>query len=252
MEPESKIHICATVFTGRGLNDGFKGDDWYKLRISVFKKYVVENLRGNNIVHWIMFRPEEKDNPLTIELLNYLDGIKYNYKATFHGQCWWDDKRDNSTLKERLALSLKELDLPKTDYVYLTQLDSDDLLAFGTIDLIQKEPFKINGALYCTKGYIYDISQSRLADWECVSVETFTLMYPYEIFTDAEKHLAYQNGWTTHEQVPELYDAKELPINSYLQITGIQNRSSVWGHKYMWHEYFYENEKAEILKNFIK
>lgn len=255
MEPENKIHIIATVMTGRGLNDGFKGEEWYARRIPIFKKFTIENLRNQtnkNFLHWIMFRPEEKQKKLTRELLRYLDNINYRYVATFYGQCWWDDKVDNSTLKDRLAKSLKKLNLPKTDYVYLTQLDSDDMLRFDIVNLIQQEPFGYRKALYHKKGYVYNHITEQLADWYVPSSwESFTLIYPYEVFMDAKKNLEYQNGWTTHEEVPVKFNAKELPENSYIVSTGNMNRSTQWGHPYMGNQYFYESEKIDILRNFI-
>jgi len=252
---KSYQHIIATVFTGRGINNGFISEEWYKARIPIFKEYTVENLRhqtNQNFIHWIMFRPEEKEHPLTKELLNYLDGIDYRYIPTFYGQCWWDDKANNSTLKERLGKSLKELNLPKTDYVYLTQLDSDDMLRFDVIDLIQKEPFEYQKALFHRKGYVYHLQTGQLADWYIPTAwESFTLMYPYEVFIDPAKNLEYQNSWTTHEETPIKFKGKELPDNTYIVSTGDLNRSTIWEHPYQGKEYYYELEKLNILHQFI-
>jgi len=254
-EMNTKTHIIATVMTGRGLYKGFRGEDWYSKRIEIFRDYVIDNLRhqtNQNFLHWIMFRPEEKEKKTTKLFLKSLDTIGYNYKATFHGQCWWDDKVDNSTLEERLLKSLEELDLPKTDYVYLTQLDSDDLLRLDVIDLIQKEDFSFRKALYHRKGYVHNLSTGQIADWYVPTCwESFTLMYPYDIFTDVKSNLQYQNGWTTHEETPKVFNGKELPDNTYMVSTGDLNISTKWGHPYMGREYYYETEKTKILKDFI-
>jgi len=251
----SKTHLVATVVTGRGLNNGFLGEQWYKTRVPIFKKYTIENLRhqsNQNFIHWMMFRPEEKNHPLTKELFKYLDKINYKYIPTFHGQCWWDDKVDNDTLEDRLAKSLRELKLPKTDYVYLTQLDSDDMLRLNVIDLIQEEPFEYQKALFHKKGYVYNLQTEQLSDWYVPTAwESFTLMYPYKIFLSAKKNLKYQNGWTTHEETPEKFNAKELPNDTYVVSTGNLNRSTIWNHQYQGREYYYELEKDQILKQFI-
>ena len=41
----SFTHIVATVMTGRGLHNGFRGKDWYSKRIGIFRDYVIDNLK---------------------------------------------------------------------------------------------------------------------------------------------------------------------------------------------------------------
>jgi len=261
MENKGNItHIICTVMTGRGKNSGFTSEEWYQNRIPVFLKYTIENLRQQtktNFIHWICFRKKEKEHPLTKEFLKKLDEMKYPYVATFDGQPYFDDRNDNganNTLQERLKKSLSTLKprLPVADYVYVTWIDSDEMLKNTEIEDIQKETPGEHKAIYYRKGYALNIETNQLADWAITSAwSTWTLMFPYSTFFNAEEHTKYLNNWTTHEEIPFLYFARLRPDNCFM--TGINgfNRSSVWKNVHKGREYYYNVEKQEIIKNFI-
>ena len=96
------LHLCYSPFTGVGLHGGFRGNKWYKHRIDIFKKYTLQsflNQSNKNFVHWFSFRIDEKENPLTKELFNYLISIKYPCIFTFDNLMYWDDKFTKYNLK---------------------------------------------------------------------------------------------------------------------------------------------------------
>ena len=98
----NKLHLIYTPFTGVGLHGGFRGNEWYKHRIEIFKNYTLKsmlNQSNKNFIHWMSFRMEEQYNPLTIELFNYLKSINYPIIFTFEGLMYWDDKFTEYTLK---------------------------------------------------------------------------------------------------------------------------------------------------------
>jgi len=258
---ETITHIICTVMTGRGANNGFMSEEWYQARIPIFLKYTIENLRqqtNTNFIHWICFRKEEKEHPLTKDFLKKLDELKYPYIATFNGQTYFDDRTNtgaNNTLQERLKSSLSTLRerLPVTDYIYVTWMDSDEMLKNDEIEAIQKETPGRDKALYYNKGYAFNMKTGQLADWSITSAwSTWTLMFPYDDFFDPEKHTKYLNSWTTHEEIPFLYYVKLRPDNRFM--TGVNgfNRSSIWRNIHKGKEYYYNVEKQEIIKNFIK
>lgn len=244
--------------TGRGNNKGFMSEKWYKARLPIFLKYTIGNLKHQtcqNFLHWICFRPQEKEHPLTKEFLKKLDG--YNYISTFDGQVYFDDRTDtdnNDTLQERLERTLNHLKkrLSKTDWVYVTWIDSDELLKNTEIEDIQKEIPGHSKALYYKKGYIFNTETRQLADWAITSAwSTWTLMFPYDIFFDPKKHTKYLNGWTTHEEIPDLYYSKRRPDDAFMTSVSGWNRSSMWRGRHKGREYYYESTKKIILKNFI-
>ena len=89
------VHLIYIPFTGVGLYGGFRGQEWYKDRIEIFKQYTLKSLLNQterNFVIWLSFRPQEETNPLTAELLNYLKSLDIQYVATFNGLMYIDDK----------------------------------------------------------------------------------------------------------------------------------------------------------------
>ena len=163
------IQLVYIPFTGVGIR-GYSGDDWYKYRIEIFKNYTLKSLANqtdNNFILWLSFRPQEKDNPLTAVIADYIKEHGLSYIFTFDGLMYHDDKfnkgfmdrlwntarifrkcwRDkdwsgvhksvldvlyndkNDTLETRLGYSLAELEpyFTEADWVYMTRLDSDDM-----------------------------------------------------------------------------------------------------------------------------
>jgi len=240
--------------TGRGKNNGFMSEEWYKKRIPIFLEYTIKCLKNQtnrNFTHWISFRAQEKKHPLTKELLRNLKD--YPFIATFDGQVHFDDRGNNDNLEERLAKSLACLkeQLWTTDWVYVTYMDSDEVIRNDIVEIIQTEEPEYQKALIHKKGYALNLETRQLADWSIGSAwSTWTLMYPYEIFFDAKKHLKYLNGWTTHEEIPDKFKCKELPENTFITTIHNWNRSSIWRHYHKGKEYYYEAEKNLILKQF--
>lgn len=97
-----KIHFIYTPFTGVGLKNGYRGDEWFKNRIEIFKNYTLNSLLNQTdkwFVHWLSFRQEDYFNPLVTELEEYLKTIdKYNAVMTFDGLMYHDDKYSNAFL----------------------------------------------------------------------------------------------------------------------------------------------------------
>lgn len=240
--------------TGRGKNNGFISEEWYKTRLPIFKKYTIgclKNQTNKNFTHWISFRPQEKEHSLTKDFLNHLKD--YPFLATFDGQVHFDDRGNNDTLEERLSKSLAYLKrhLQKTDWVYVTYMDSDEVIRNDVIEMIQKAKPEYHKAFIHKKGYAFNLETRQLADWSIGSAwSTWTLMYPYDVFFDAKKHLEYMNGWVTHEETPYKFNCVELPENTFITTIHGWNRSSIWLHYHKGKEYYYESEKSLILKKF--
>jgi len=259
-------HLVYTPFTGLG-RPGFKGDDWYKKRIEIFKENTLKSLQNQTsqfFVHWISFREEEQSNDLTKELFTYLCGINWRVIFTFGGLCWWDDKFKNDKLLERLEdtlPSLKEI-VGDAKYVYETVLASDDMYHKDVIEEIENQPFAFKRALVHWNGYIQNLETGQLAEYNPPAGHLppfYTIMYPADVFLNPKKHFKYICEMISHEDVDRLFDCIRLPDGRYVVNVHGNNLSTSWmGYKHnalekTKHDFIGEeitDEKEEILINF--
>jgi len=162
-------------------------------------------------------------------------------KATWH----------NDDLKERLTKCLPELrKLVDAEYIYETNLDSDDMVHKNFTEIVLEHKFKERGALYCKDGFAYN-TEGRLAQWNNpISNQNYTIMFPREVYFNPEKRLEYLDGFNTHEQVPEKFEAEEMPKGMYCTTIHGKNISTVWEHPFRGEEFYYEDEKINVLKEF--
>lgn len=252
--PKKFSHFIHTTFTGRGI-PGYGGDEWYEKRIETFKKYCVPSLQNQtnqNFIHWICFRPEEKENPLTIKLGKYLDSIKYKYIFTFHGQPFRDDKKSDISLKSRLTKSLEDIkQYVKGDYVLFSVIDSDDMYRNDYVELVQKEKYAYKKALIAVQGLVLNDTTEELADWNHPSCPPFyTIFFPTEVFIDVEKHLAYYYPFVSHEDILTVFKWEKLPDYMYCCTTHSGNISTTWDNSCRGKPYFYDNINKQILTKF--
>lgn len=96
------IHLIQIPFVCVGIRP-FRGDEWYKYRIQIFKEYTLRSLlnqTNRGFILWLTFIPEMRDHPLTLELRDYLAIKGIPTFMTFSGLPYWDDKFSKG-LKER-------------------------------------------------------------------------------------------------------------------------------------------------------
>lgn len=250
------IHLVYVPFTGLGIVE-YRGDEWFEYRIEIFKKYVLPSLANQttkNFILWISFRPEEKENPLTAKLEQHIKDSGVKYLLTFDGVMMWDDRglKHNENLKERMGKSLEYIksQTEQMEWVYKTDLGSDDLFSEEALEEIQKVEPKERGAAYYLNGYVIDTERRRVAEWNReTSCSKYTVIYPYDTFFSAEKHLEYIRGLTSHEFLPKVFDAVRLPDRRYMAGVHRGNISTAWENNLRGKE-FEGEEKDEILKKF--
>lgn len=244
-------HFIMIPLTGVGI-PGFRGNDWYRERIEIFKRTTLKSLlnqENKNFIIWITCRPEEENNPLTLELGKHLYNLNLEYIFTFNGLMYWDDKFSpdfwsrfknvarvirwgwrnktlnislwqvfqdkNRNLEERLGRSLRSVgDRYLTyDWVYLTRLDSDDMLHRLAVREIQEVDPHV-GALVYRNGYIYN--GTEVAEYKPKTNPPFhTLLFPGDIFWRSDLHLNYYGDFRSHEDIPKLFRTKTLPDGRY-------------------------------------
>jgi hypothetical protein len=251
-------HIIYIPFTGLGKFDGFRGQDWYKYRLQIFKKFTLQSLKEQKspFILWISFRPQEKNNPITKEIETAVQESGIKYVFTFDGLMYHDDRNQevNKTILDRLKKSLKLVSKvinKKNEFTYITVASSDDMWANDLTKIIQSKKYVYGGALFHRKGYVYNSETKELADWyNPESIGFYTIYYTTENFLDAEKHLFQQGNLLSHELVHQIYISEEMPDDKYCCVVHGRNISTIWEHPYKGKQYFYEKDKKRILKNF--
>ena len=202
---------------------------------------------------WVTFRPEEITSATAAKIILDIRAAGIEYFISFNGTMFTEDRATwhNKDLPERLS---KELPLLKekvdADYIYETNLDSDDMVHNDFSKLVQSMKFKQRGALYQKKGFAFH-TNGNLADWNNPTAQqNYTIMFPSDIYFDAEKRLEYLNGFKSHEEIPEKFDAEELGEGLYCSVIHEKNISTIWTQHFRGQEYYYEEDKEKILKNF--
>ena len=262
--PKKIKHILQCPMTGKtpgrdGTGTGFGGQEWYNKRADLFIKYTLENLKkqtNKDFLLWITFRPQELLNPTTKKIARAVTDSGLTNIMSFNGTMFTEDKAiwHNQDLQERLAKCLPALkeSVGDADYIYETNLDSDDMVHKKFSEIVLNYKPSKEGALYMTKGFVYN-TEGRVADWNNpTSQQNYTIMFPKKIYLNAEKRLKYLKGFNTHEQVPTLFkNATQMPDGLYCSIIHGGNISTVWNHPFRGQEYIYEDQKLEILNNFL-
>ena len=267
----NKLHIIYIPFTGVGLHGGYRGDEWFKERIQIFKDYTLKSLQAQtnkNFMVLFSFRPEELHNKLLLDLFNSMGESGIEFKFSFEGLLYYDDKfapgwtrflnllrvgRDflrgkwsvkallevfhdkNKTLPQRLQRVLSAWgNVSDIDSVYFTRLDSDDMLALDAVEVIQnEEPFQ--GALTMGDGFIYNTETQHLGCWMPDKNPPFhTIIFPAVHFFDTELHMDYMKGFRSHEDIPSIFTTKSLGEGLYcVTVHGTKNHiSTIWNHPF--------------------
>ena len=264
----SFTHLIYIPMTGVGVNQGFRGQEWFDYRIKIFKEYTLKSLLNQSnkkFVLWLSFRKEEKQNVSVNRLAAHLYNKGIIFTMTFDGLMYWDDKfntdfksrwenikrlfrhksfnlktffemlyNKNRTLEKRLGNSLYALsnNLPDSDIIYMTRLDSDDMLHKDAIAEIQLfEP--LSQALTFQNGYVYNKNTDELATWDPSTNPPFlTILFNSETFFNAKKHLEYYGDFKTHEDIPRVFNSERLSNGKYCVLIHEKHISTSFNHPF--------------------
>lgn len=231
---EHKIkHLMYCPFTGLGLHNGFRGNDWLKNRIQIFKQFVVPSMTvqtNQDFILWISWRREEKNNPIVKEFMRWLEnelgygGESYYIPVvhTFSGVCFYDDKYLDEVAKDRLLNSLHNSTgelydaIGECEYILMTIQPSDDLYHRTAVEGIQKlfaahPEFQVVGF---PKGYICNYMTKELAEYNPETNPPFyTIKFPRETFFDPLKHVNYT---ALKEDVGKYKKGTPCPSHEYI------------------------------------
>ena len=236
---KSFIHFLYCPFTGLGLHSGYRGDDWLKYRIKIFKEYVMRSLlnqTNQNFTLWISWRKEERDNPIVKEFYSYLLAKLPNRVIfTYNGIIFWDDKFPNDNLLERLTNTLPELVkiCQYKQWVYLTIQPSDDCFYSGMVADIQRFEPSFKSAIGYQKGYICDLQTKKMAEYNPTTNPPFyTIAFPKDIFLNPVKHFNYIGPYKSHEYIPKVLRYKKIDKRGFCVGVHGGNISTVWNHPF--------------------
>jgi hypothetical protein len=241
------IHFLYTPFTGLGLHKvngypvrGYKGDEWLKYRIEIFKNYTLKSLlnqTNRDFIHWLSFRPEERTNKMVQQLYALLCLIEYPCIFTFDGLMFWDDKFLSDDLLARLGKTLPELEEQLKDkfegkrYVLETLVPSDDMYHKDMVESVQAEPYSHKRALIHWNGYVYNQVTNQFGTWNPPKGSCppfYTVMYPLDDFLNPKKHFNYWWNFKSHEDIEKCFRCKRMPDNRYCVLVHKENISTAW------------------------
>jgi len=163
----------------------------------------------------------------------------------------------NATLESRIMISVDQIfdALPSKDidWVYMTRLDSDDMLSSETIKNIQRVIPKESKAVTIGLGYIYDAPSDTLAEYNPTTNPPFhTIIFPADVFFTAKKHLAYYKDFKSHEDIPRVFTCTKILHRAYCVVTHNIKRqiSTQFSHPFTGRLITDKEEKGKILSKF--
>jgi hypothetical protein len=255
---ESKVkHFMYVPFTGLGLYGGFRGNRWLKNRIRIFEQFVLPSLRAQtnqDFVVWCSWRFEEKFNPIVQYFKNRMDKSGLKFIHTNAGVCFWDDKYQDITARERLLTSLHgsmgELVnvMASEDFVLMTIQPSDDCYRNDAVAGIRKTFEKMPDiqAFGFTRGYIMNYRTKDVKEYNpSTNPPFFTIKFPREVFIDPLKHANYTGPYKSHEYIGEKLKYATTDERGFIVGTHGENISTIFHHPYAG-----ESVAGEILKDF--
>jgi hypothetical protein len=137
----------------------------------------------------------------------------------------------NLTLESRLsALQSVKNALGTFQWVYLTRIDSDDLIHRDWIKECNMYKPQQRRCLTRDKGYVYN--GETLAEWNPIThPQFFTLCIPRRAF-EPKAWIDYWNGYISHEDADRVFTPTRLRDYRYLMIMHGNQISSTWNHPF--------------------
>lgn len=201
-----KLHLIYIPWTGVGLHGGFRGNEWFKHRVEVFKNYTLKSLKNQtnkDFVVWCSFRPEERLNPLTREIGMAILSAGLKLVFTFDGLMYTDDKFVEYGLKTRVRNFLRML----WDVWYYKEWKSPlEILKYTWENknktLLKRVERSLN-ALYRELGTAYDwVYMTRLDSDDMFHKEAVNLIQSQE--PERGRSLVFTDGYILNVQTGQV------------------------------------------------
>ena len=224
---EQFIHLIQIPLTGVGIRP-FRGQEWFKNRIEIFKKYTLNSLlnqTNKNFTLWITMRPEESDNLLTKELESYLKEKGFTAFMSFDGLMYVDDKFIGGAKEKlmNLARIIRMAYLQDNPYSVQTPLQFLKMLLtrkpplrFGwgkaLKELFRDKNKTLRNRLSNTLGEIKETFKEKKYDWVYVSRIDSDDMFSKDFVAEVQSYrpfpgaLTCRNGYVYNSLTGQLAD----------------------------------------------
>lgn len=262
-------HYLLIPFTGLGLYNGFRGNEWLENRIKIFKHFVVPSIQAQtnqNFTIWACWRKEERRNKHVVALKAYLEDLFPNRVIfTYSGIPFYDDKYSNEEANIRLIDALHGAmhglvdDIGDVKDVIYTIQPSDDCYHSGMVEEIQTlfKNTDYQGIGY-KHGYIMNYLTKELREYNPETNPPFvSIRFRKETFIDPFRHAKYtalrrdvgkykQNTpCPSHEYYPDCLKYMQIPKRGFLVGTHSENISTHFNIPYAG-----DNSPLSELENF--
>lgn len=248
--------LAWTPFTGLGAYGGFRGNRWLRNRIKIFKQFVIPSMMNQSdrdFIHWIAWRPEERNNPYVKRLGIYLQFINYPFVFTYGGLCFWDDKYPDDEARTKLTLALHRtmpdlMPVIQGEEVQVLLVPSDDLYSQDTIEMMKRH---FRNAPECQaigfeKGFLCNYNTKQVLEYNPrTNPPFFCARFPREVFLDPHKHMdyismktdegKYKKGtpYPSHEYIPNAFLNMHFCVDRGFMVgTHGENISTHFNHPY--------------------
>lgn len=248
--------LAWTPFTGLGAYGGFRGNRWLRNRIKIFKQFVIPSLQGQtdqDFIHWVAWRPEERNNPHVKALEAYMKGLSgYRFIFTYGGLCMWDDKYPDDVARLKLTHALHRtipdlMDVIDGNEVQVLLVPSDDMYDRLTVQDVKKSfaDHEELQAIGFKKGYICNYHTKEILEYNPnTNPPFFAARFPRDTFLDTQKHLNYISTKTdegkykagtpypSHEWIPNAFRMAFLDRRGFMVGTHGENISTHFNHPF--------------------
>lgn len=160
---KKKIIISISFNTMFRNNKARLTKDWIDDRISIFMKYTMKSLKFQTNQNFIaLLKYEDSTENIIKNSLSHYNKLPNNIQFVKSSE--YDDK---------ILRTVRGY-----EYLYLVRIDSDDMYHISYVQQLQDyDPKESTLALINQNGYIYDITQNRIARWSRTSPPFYTLIY---------------------------------------------------------------------------
>ena len=156
----------------------------------------------------------------------------------------------NRMLARRVGRSLAEVRkyLGDFNYVYLTRMDSDDMLHKDWFKELNEHEPRYKQCFIRKNGYVYNANTQELAEWNPKTCpQFFTLCTPRNKLQSGEAFTDYWGDYASHEDASTVFNPVILKDNRYCMLMHGNQISSTWEHPFRGQSV---DNKEEMLRKF--
>lgn len=188
--------------------------DWLDSRYLFFRKHTLVSLLKQTNQNWILWIQCQDGMQDKIALLSAILEATKNVNEGFQYIITFGDDPVSYFTKGLSDEKAKEF--VKSDYVYVTRIDSDDLYGPRAIEICasvqpQSKPRQVEASMF-RRGYLHSLLSGKLGTYVSPSTPFHTLMIPGEVYRDEKEY--YTQVWNKtgdHSRINSEFRVHVLP-----------------------------------------